>query len=495
MAMRAGEYAMRLDEEARMLGHLSERGVFRRVADMLRRIKEDVERGELQFRDGAEVDRFIDFVQERVGRRLAPSLALDFGRELEIAVRPYARGAVGSAAEDARAKAKVLERGLGELAKVDRSAGTPLLFFLGAGASKPEPSNIPLVHELLPELWNRSNQLETRPLESLQKWCDLNEITNIEEMLTAVYIANVLIRRPSVHGLLRSMLYPRLAESEPLSIRDVDAVSQFGNTLDTFFSLLVGTMLYAQPNPTHDAVAHFVKDMPGSTILTTNYDACVDLALGSARVPYHYVIREAAGGAAVKLIKMHGSINWFYCENCQGLQMPTVQHMRESTEKGIPYPVTGICPTCHASSRQFIVPPTAFKYLAYPPIVQVWDEGRQAFETARMYVVVGYSFSDPDDYLAKMLLKALGDDCEKHVVVVDTSQATIDRFRGYITRHVPSFDEKRIHALEGSGAELVPRVVQTLLDAWSGAPKPKKRAGRKKAAAPAAAPSDDSQPE
>jgi len=127
--------------------------------------------------------------------------------------------------------------------------------------------------------------------------------------------------------------------------------------------------------------------------------------------------------------------------------------------------------------------------------VQVWDEGRAAFETARMYVVVGYSLSDADDYLAKMLLKAVGDDPEKHLVIVDTSRATIDRFRDYITRHASSFNEKRIHALEGSGADLVPRVVETLLGAWDGAPKPQKRARRKKAPVAAAPPSDGSQPE
>ena len=352
-----------------------------------------------------------------------------------------------------------------------------------------------LVDELLPALWERSNQLETKPLEKLEEWCEEYDITNIEEMLTAVYIAKVVIRRPKVHGLLRSVLYPDLPGAKGLSIRDIDAVLQFGDTLDTFFALLVGTMLHANPNATHEGVAKFVKRFPDATILTTSYDVCLDLALNSASVPYHYVIRGGTKHGGVRLIKMHGSINWFYCENCQGLQMPTVRHMRESTRNQIPYPVAGICCNCDSTTHQFIVPPTAFKYLAYPPIVQVWDEGREAFEKAGMYVVVGYSFSDADDYLAKMLLKALGDDPAKHVVIIDMSQRTIDHFCGYITRHVPMFDKKRIHELVGSGAEIVPKVVETLTEAWAGEGNPGNGRRGKKARPPAASSPDGEQPE
>jgi len=496
MAMQSYDYARSLVDEARVLRQMSEGTRLAWVENMVRRVERDVAGGRVHFSSEGEVEAFARYVSRRVGARFAPNVAADVEKELRVTLAPYGGRLVKPRGEDARVGAKAVEKGLTELAKIDRVAGTPLLFFLGAGASKPEPSNIPLVGELLAHLWERSNQLESKPLEKVEAWCDEHGITNIEEMLTAMYVAIEVIRRPKVHGLLRSVLYPSLAEIEALSTRDVDAVSRFRDILDTFFSLLVGTMLHAEPNRTHEAVARFVKHFPDATILTTNYDACLDLALDSAGVPYHYVIRGATKNNAVKLIKMHGSINWFYCEDCQGLQMPSVQDMRESTGKEIPYPLTGMCPHCLSTSKQFIVPPTALKYLAYPPIVQVWDEGRAAFETARMYVVVGYSLSDADDYLAKMLLKAVGDDPEKHLVIVDTSRATIDRFRGYITRHASSFNEKRIHALEGSGADLVPRVVETLLGAWDGAPKPQKRGRRKKAAASAAAvPSDGSQPE
>jgi len=494
MSIPPDAYVVIIREQMRLLRQLPREPARLRVRQLAERIDADVARGEVEFDSHEELEHFFGYLRQMVQHELPAGIGYQLRDLIEIVASKHLElPALRQEQEAARKKAT--EGALRDLAKIDRTVGTPLLFFLGAGASKPEPSNIPLVHELLPELWSRSNQLETKPLESLQKWCQVNEITNIEEMLTAVYIARVLIRRPSVHGLLRSVLYPRLAENEPLSVRDIDAVSQFDNTLSTFFSLLVGTMLSAEPNSAHQAVARFVKQVPEATILTTNYDACVDLALDSAGVPYHYVIRGATGDGAIRLIKMHGSINWFYCENCQGLQMPTVQHMRESGANGIPYPVTGVCQTCRASSQQFIVPPTAFKYLAYPPIVQVWDEGRQAFETARMYVVVGYSFSDADDYLAKMLLKALGEQPDKHVVIVDTAKETIDRFRGYITRHARAFDEKRIHDFLGSGADILPRIVDTLVGAWAGVPKPPKTPRRTKAAVPAAPVPDGRQPE
>ena len=51
-----------------------------------------------------------------------------------------------------------------------------IVFLLGAGASKPSPSGIPTVTELLPELLNRARRLDREQVTNLADFCDKQQI-------------------------------------------------------------------------------------------------------------------------------------------------------------------------------------------------------------------------------------------------------------------------------------------------------------------------------
>ncbi len=354
------------------------------------------------------------------------------------------------------------EKKLKKIQEIKVSEEQPILFFLGAGASKPKPSNIPTVSEMLVELWKKSNSMENRPLLKLEQWCNENSIVNIEEMLTGVTLSDFMIKNRKVHNLLNSVLYPEFASLKQLSIRDIDSVSSFQSTIDTFFSLMVGTMLDAQPNALHEAIASFASSFGCTYIVTTNYDVCMDQALDNSKIEYSYVIGSQKK-EGMPLVKMHGSINWFYCPSCQNVLMPTVENMRKSIRNNVPYSVTGICPTCTAPTKQFIVPPTTFKFLIYPPIVQVWNAGREIFEKSKFYVIIGYSFSLGDDYITKMLLKAIREDPTKQLVVIDKNAETIEKFRQYLKMHIVRFEDKNFNGFVGSAEVIVPKVLDSLM--------------------------------
>jgi NAD-dependent SIR2 family protein deacetylase len=352
------------------------------------------------------------------------------------------------------------------IGKISLAESDRVLFFVGAGASKPSPSNIPTVDELLPELWKKSSRMETKPLEKLQTWCRENNIENIEEMLTAVTISNFIIKSPKVHGLLNSVLYPEWKSLKEISIRDIDSVLLMDNMLNTFFSLLVGTMLQAKPNAIHKSIAEYMKIKGNGDILTTNYDSCIDQAFDELGVEYDYVFNAADGSSVLSLVKMHGSINWFYCDTCQSVFLPSIEAVAQAIDKDIPYAVTGMCRHCNAPAQQFIIPPTAHKYLTHPPIVQVWDRGRKILEQAKVFVIIGYSFADTDDYIAKMLVQAVGQDPKKNVIIVDIDAKTIDKCKSFIKLHVDAFDEKKsFFPLQGDAAEFVPKVIKILTKA------------------------------
>ncbi len=355
-----------------------------------------------------------------------------------------------------------IENEIKQIQEITISEEQPILFFLGAGASKPKPSSIPTVSEMLKELWKKSNRMENRPLAKLEQWCKENNIENIEEMLTGVTLSDLLIKNRKVHNLLNSVLYPEFASLKELTIRDIDSVSSFQSTIDTFFSLMVGTMLYAQPNALHEAIANFSSLFGCAYIVTTNYDACMDQALDNSKVEHSYIIGSQKK-EGMPLVKMHGSINWFYCPSCQNVLIPTIENMRQSIKNNVPYSVTGICPICTGPTKQFIVPPTSYKFLIYPPIVQVWNAGRDIFEKSKVYVIIGYSFSTGDDYITKMLLKAIREDPSKQLIIIDKSADTIEKFREYLKMHIVSFHDKNFHAFVDSAEIMGPKVIDALM--------------------------------
>lgn len=207
-------------------------------------------------------------------------------------------------------------------------------FLLGAGASKPAPSNIPTVKELLPQLLLRGRRLDRDDVTKLADFCEERRIDNIEDLLTAAQLATFSSRNPTILRLLNYLLYGgeteipgeaiyltsrsleqvRRARTRDAAAASVSSVAFLQDTLQVLFGLLASTMLPAAPNMAHEAIATFVKAHSGSAIVTTNYDCCMDLALEAVQVPLTYRLdlanRTEKDTGTAELIKLHGSLNW-----------------------------------------------------------------------------------------------------------------------------------------------------------------------------------------
>jgi hypothetical protein len=101
--------------------------------------------------------------------------------------------------------------------------------------------------------------------------------------------------------------------------------------------------------------------------------------------------------------------------------------------------------------------------MIYPPIVQVWNAGREISEKSKFYVIIGYSFSLGDDYITKMLLKVIREDPSKQLIMIDKSADTIERFKKYLKMHIDSFEDKNFHDFVGSAELIGPRVIEVLM--------------------------------
>jgi len=351
-----------------------------------------------------------------------------------------------------------------------------VVLLLGAGASAPEPSGIPTVNSLLPELWRRAKRIGRDDIDRLAEWCEERRVTNIEDLLTAAHVANFAAKNTSVTGLLDYFLFrgPRTTGEERLpygrprseEVPQVDAASiaLLQDTLQTLFGLLMGTMIPARPNRAHDAVIRFLREHPSACIVTTNYDGCIDEALLRGQLGFSTLIGGGAIASDICLIKIHGSINWSYCDSCQEVREFELLDLKAAYENdSLSYPVIGICKTCGGQRRPLLVPPMGFKFVMFPNLIRLWDSARQRIEDADYLVVVGYSFSEADTYLSKIIMRSMTAKARQRIVVCDPDGSLVPNLRSRFTAHIDGFDSKRVLHAVGPCEELLPQVLESLV--------------------------------
>ena len=349
--------------------------------------------------------------------------------------------------------------------------------FLGAGASAPEPSAIPVVSQLLPELWRRARKIGRQDLDRLAAWCDSNGVVNIEDLLTAAYIANYSAKNASVTGLLDYFLFTAGRPDRESSVTrfrgrssppqvDSASIALLQDTLQTLFGLLTGTMIPARPNAAHDAIVEFVRSHKYASIVTTNYDGCIDEALIRAGVGINTYVDEDKPRAddRIDLIKIHGSINWSYCDSCQEVREFSLVDLKEAYEKDtLSYAVIGICRTCGGQRRPLLVPPLAFKFIMFPNLIQLWNTARELIERANYLLIVGYSFGEADTYISKIISRSLITNARQKLIICDPNGNLAASQRGRYAAQIDKFDPKRVLQAVGSADVVLPKILRSWL--------------------------------
>ncbi|MGP8259658.1 MAG: Sir2 family NAD-dependent protein deacetylase [Acidobacteriaceae bacterium] len=190
----------------------------------------------------------------------------------------------------------------------------------------------------------------------------------------------------------------------------------------------------------------------------------MDLALEAVQLSLTYGLEftnrtkeEAAGSAP--LIKLHGSLNWYYCETCQDVQCVDIRSTVENYKQDkAPYSVIAICKDCGGQRRGLLVPPLAMKFDVAPPLTPLLTEARDAFERADVIVVVGFSFAEADIYISRMLSKSMQTRSEQRLVIIDPISEVASRVRRKFKSSIPNFDERRIIRSTGDCSEVLPKL-------------------------------------
>ncbi len=189
-------------------------------------------------------------------------------------------------------------------------------------------------------------------------------------------------------------------------------------------------------------------------IVSLNYDVIVDNAMFSLgeqyqqmRLPDYRVeiatkryVDFRAYGVFGKLLKIHGSLNWLYCERCGRLDLFISEGMR--TAKALDelyfsatfddaYSCRGTpCrnrPQCDGFVSPILITPTYVKDYENPHIERVWQEAERSMKEADRAVIIGYSLPT-DDVEVAMLFKRGLDHLPRHrITVVEYVEGDIDK--------------------------------------------------------------------
>ncbi|MHA2245404.1 MAG: SIR2 family protein [Candidatus Hodarchaeales archaeon] len=338
---------------------------------------------------------------------------------------------------------------------------TKQVIFLGAGASKCEGA--PLQTELLPkglnllkkaeyayDQWsqyhnsktiittlnprdfnkkakNAANRFEEeKPFSFLPQYFEF--VWNLKFNVTPVEKPSTLF--PTFEELLGTIDIARL-KKENLKFFNLKDLDDIRSALIYLISEVIRTEIG------HKIVQHkkLVKQLKeegelyNTTFITTNYDLIMDEVLrAEAKVDIDYGFpfslpekwkkfwRPPRKEFQVKLLKIHGSLNWYYCNTCNHIihggyglfkknkkeQEVIKQYTSESKQD-----YRRKCPYCkEIPLTPLIIPPTLYKEMTNPFLQQVQIAVERAFHETERIIFCGYSFPDADMHVKYMIKKA-----------------------------------------------------------------------------------------
>ncbi|MFH0887969.1 MAG: hypothetical protein V1871_02025 [Planctomycetota bacterium] len=295
------------------------------------------------------------------------------------------------------------------------------VFILGAGASK--EAGAPLMSEFLSVADNlrRSNT----GIKSI-----FDKVLNIRNSLQAA-LSKSYLKLDDIEAVFAALEMGRLIGHLPGIQGD-----EIGSLISSMKQMIVKTLESSIVFPAKDkqifppeSYNTFVKlvkainnngNQNSCSIITFNYDIALDYALHFNLYPPNYCLDNSTSGAT--LLKLHGSINWAKCSNCDKI-IPgnvgdfagkiriarTALDITSQVYFNIGSELQGLglkhCDT-NVSPDPVIIPPTWNKQQYHNEISQVWARAAKELSDAENIFVIGYSLP-PSDYFFHYLY-ALG---------------------------------------------------------------------------------------
>ncbi|HEY2915235.1 MAG TPA: hypothetical protein VGK21_17855 [Candidatus Angelobacter sp.] len=132
--------------------------------------------------------------------------------------------------------------------------------------------------------------------------------------------------------------------------------------------------------------------------------ACYDYDLEAASGHLPSILKKAKGKFNIKLLKLHGSLNWLVCTCCGRL----FSQRQEGGRPLVAMPETEECRFCKGVALEnLIITPSLVKDIGQTHLKMVWHNALMDLQEAKRLVFVGYSFPQADFEFRYILLKAI----------------------------------------------------------------------------------------
>ncbi len=258
--------------------------------------------------------------------------------------------------------------------------------------------------------------------------------------------AEAALQSLSITGLLSLLDHAiRTGEEFASSKREEDVD---GNNLREVRELLHRAIVEVLRQPAHEQVVKperlvdWVLDRQKAkdpvAIISTNYDVSFDFeafhkVLGDWmqtypdsdfgfcwRDPDDGAIVPPASSPALRLYKLHGSLNWMGCPRCGFIY---VSFMFVIAGRDADSNWDMVCHCGWSPVRSVLVAPSLARDIRDPNLLSVWLKAGEALRTAKRWIFVGYSLPQEDLAIRSMLVRAYhgANELKPEVFVVDLS--------------------------------------------------------------------------
>jgi len=160
-----------------------------------------------------------------------------------------------------------------------------------------------------------------------------------------------------------------------------------------------------------------------SSFISLNYDILLDDALLNLypNIDVDYAanfrnFRNPRSKRKIKLLKLHGSLNWMFCPVCRSMKLNLEGKIADKViAKKIP------CERDGAAQRPLVIAPTWLKVYDNPHLMGIWLEAENTLRNTDEVFFVGYSLPDSDVHVRYLLKKSLYRKSTAPRIVVVTS--------------------------------------------------------------------------
>lgn len=333
------------------------------------------------------------------------------------------------------------------------------VFILGAGASC--ECGLPLISNFLEkskELYDRAEASEykenyKRVFQAIGNLQNVNSksfinIYNIEEVLSAFEMGRTINKLPGI------------SKKEEIEQIVVSTKRLIYETLDKSTALMIPSRS-SLPDACigYKRLVEFIdrqnrENINACSVITFNYDLLLDYALCKQELKANYCLNEINEDKAnqVKLMKLHGSLNWFMQVDEENDVVPLyLDDIFEDTKywinsggedkkffidpikwlsgKNNEYNGKSIMP------EPILVPPTFNKMEYNKRIINVWKQASLELTKAENILICGYSHPETDNFFKYLFALGIsGDSIIKRFVVYDPEQELEGKYRNMLGR-------------------------------------------------------------